>query len=64
LRGIGDRDDLHDAGVGEFADALSDSGFAEAYGLSNFGVRLPAIALEQADDFLRGIIQSHSPGRR
>ena len=61
---IGHRNDLHNASVREFAYPLTDRCFAEPHSFPDFGIRLPAIALEEADDVLRGRIKSRRPGRR
>ncbi|MEG8034502.1 hypothetical protein QP157_03940 [Sphingomonas sp. LR61] len=56
LHRVGDRDDLHDAGLGELLDALPDRRLAETDGLADLAVRTAAVRLELFDDPLRGVV--------
>jgi hypothetical protein len=49
---VGYRNNLHYAGLGEFLNSLSHSGFGETDGLSDFGIRLSAVVLKLLDNQL------------
>ena len=57
LQRVGDRDDLHDAGVEQPLHALADGGLGQADGLADRGVRPPAVLLQLLDDRLRDVVE-------
>ena len=57
LERVGDRDDLHDAGVEQPLDPLADRGLGQADDLADGCVGTPAVLLQLLDDGLRDVIE-------
>ena len=59
LHRVGDRDDLHDARLGELLHALAHGGLAEPDRLADLGVEPAAVVLQLLDDRLRDVVEVH-----
>ena len=64
LERVGDRDDLHDAGVEQPLHPLAHGGLGQADGLADRGVGLPAVLLQLLDDRLGESSSTTAGGRR
>ena len=62
LHGVGDRDDLHHAGIDHPLDALPDRGLGQPHGLPDAGIRPAAVLLEVLDDGLGQVVELNGAG--